>query len=116
MGVDGSPQSLAALDWAARRAAATGAAVEVVATWEWPTGYGRTLLIPAEYDPSGGRSHAWCVRPSTTRGAAIPASSSSRLVVEGRAANVLVDASRGADLLASGAAATASWPERSSAR
>ena len=36
VGVDGSGQSVAALHWAARYAAATGAAVRAVMAWHYP--------------------------------------------------------------------------------
>lgn len=51
-GTDGSPASIAALEWAARQAEFTGASLEVVAPWEWPTSYGWSFL-PDGYDPSG---------------------------------------------------------------
>jgi nucleotide-binding universal stress UspA family protein len=40
VGVDGSPQSVAALHWAARYAGATGAAVRAVFAWHYPTAAG----------------------------------------------------------------------------
>ena len=36
-GIDGSPESVAALSWAGRYAAATGAAVRAVRAWHFPT-------------------------------------------------------------------------------
>jgi hypothetical protein len=41
VGVDGSGPSRAALIWAARHAALTGAVVEAVIAWEHPAGNGR---------------------------------------------------------------------------
>jgi nucleotide-binding universal stress UspA family protein len=40
VGVDGSEPSLAALRWAIRQAKLTGACVDAVAAWRYPTGYG----------------------------------------------------------------------------
>jgi nucleotide-binding universal stress UspA family protein len=40
VGVDGSAHSVAALDWAARYAAATGATVRAVFAWHYPTAAG----------------------------------------------------------------------------
>jgi nucleotide-binding universal stress UspA family protein len=101
VGVDGSPSSLAALDWAAGMADATGAAVEIVATWQWPTGYGAGPMFPAEYDPS--EDAARIAREAVgTVARAHPAVACTPLVVEGHPTKVLVDASRGADLLALG--------------
>jgi len=39
-GIDGSPESVAALGWAGHYAAATGAAVRVVRAWHFPTAAG----------------------------------------------------------------------------
>jgi nucleotide-binding universal stress UspA family protein len=40
VGVDGSAQSVAALHWAARYAAATGAVVRAVFAWHYPSAAG----------------------------------------------------------------------------
>jgi nucleotide-binding universal stress UspA family protein len=101
VGIDGSPAATAALDWAATMADSTGASVEVIATWQWPTGYGAGPMFPAEYDPADdaariAREAIDSARP-LHRGVEFVA-----LVVEGHASKVLVDASRGAELLALG--------------
>jgi len=101
VGIDGSRGSLAALEWAACRAEATGSTVVAVASWTWPRGYGAAVLIPGDYDPAADAE-------SLVRGAVAdarlrhPAVAFVPRVVEGRAADVLVEASRGADLLAVG--------------
>ena len=41
VGVDGSEQSVAALKWAARYAAKTGAAIRAVLAWHYPTAAGQ---------------------------------------------------------------------------
>ena len=51
VGIDGSPSSMAALDWAADQAALTGASLEVLMTWEWPIGIGFSL-VPDGFDPA----------------------------------------------------------------
>lgn len=43
VGVDGSEQSLSALRWAGLLAAATGADIEAVIAWEYPTTYGEPV-------------------------------------------------------------------------
>ena len=40
VGVDGSPSSMKALRWAIRQAKLTGAEVEAVTAWSYPSGYG----------------------------------------------------------------------------
>lgn len=101
VGVDGTPASLAALDWAAGMAESTGSTVVVVATWEWPQGYGQTVLIPTDYDPAAdaGTMVREAVDAARRRH---PGVEFVPTVVEGRAGEVLVEASRGADLLAVG--------------
>jgi len=101
VGVDGSPAALAALDWAATRAESTGATVVAVATWTWPRGFGQTVLVPGDYDPAADADAL--VREAVDGARARhPAVEFVSKVVEGPAADVLVRASRGADLLAVG--------------
>ena len=101
VGIDGSESALAALDWAADLAASTGAAVEVLATWSWPSGHGASLVIPAGYDPAADAEGmvAQAVEGALARH---PGVAFVPVVVEGHAAPVLVEASKGADLLALG--------------
>ena len=40
VGVDGSPASLCALEWAVGQASLTGAAVQAVTAWQYPAAYG----------------------------------------------------------------------------
>jgi nucleotide-binding universal stress UspA family protein len=101
VGCDGSPAGAAALGWAADMAESTGATVEVIAAWQWPTGYGAGPMIPTGYDPSGDASRI-VGEAIETAGAAHPGVAFVPTVVEGHPATVLVDASRGAELLALG--------------
>ena len=101
VGMDGSPASVAALEWAAGMAGSTGALVEVIGTWEWPTGYGAAVMIPTDYDPAADtgqlvREAILSARQHHPDVGFVP------LVVEGHPTTVLVDASRGAELLALG--------------
>jgi len=100
VGVDGSVSSKAALAWAAGQAQLTGAVVEAVIAWEFPASYGypapvtgvdweelaEQVVTDAIAEVSG------TVEPPRIR----------YKVVEGNAAQVLVDASAGADLLVVG--------------
>ncbi len=46
VGIDGSPSSIAGMEWAANQAELTGASLEVLMAWEWLTGYGRSPINP----------------------------------------------------------------------
>ena len=59
VGVDGSAPSLGALSWAAAEADATGAVLEAVTTWQWPTGYGWPLPFPEGF----GSTASWSKSP-----------------------------------------------------
>jgi nucleotide-binding universal stress UspA family protein len=104
-GIDGSPSSLSALRWAVQQAGLTGATVDAVITWHYPVssgGYG--------WGPIGTGS-AFDFKENAEKvlteaiGAVCDPTSSAPVharVVEGNAAQVLIDASDGADLLVVG--------------
>jgi nucleotide-binding universal stress UspA family protein len=101
VGVDGSDASAAALEWAADLASRIGASVEAVTTWQWPTGLGPDIPFPTGYDPAGdarGMLEA-IVEPVAGR---YPSTAVGTRIVEGHAAEALVEASRHADLLVVG--------------
>jgi len=105
VGVDGSPQSVAALHWAARYAAATGAAVRAVCAWHYPTAAGEA---PAGAAPEPARHQTEDlerrhldeaiaqVYPPGARGEV------EAQIADGHPAQVLIDMSREADLLVVG--------------
>lgn len=101
VGADGSDGSKGALRWAARQAARTGAVVEAVIAWEWPAFFGMATGITEGFDPPGiaGRVLDNAIREAL--GENFPAGLRTR-VTEGRAGQVLVDASRDAELLVVG--------------
>ncbi|HEX7459999.1 MAG TPA: universal stress protein [Acidimicrobiales bacterium] len=101
VGFDGSEAAVAALEWAAGLAGSTGADVEVVTTWSWPSGYGASLVIPTDYDPEGDAEDMVARAVDEARGRH-PDVRFVPVVIEGRTAPVLVEASNGADLLALG--------------
>ncbi|MEZ0090913.1 universal stress protein [Streptacidiphilus sp. EB129] len=100
VGVDGSPSSEQALRWAVRQAELTHAAVDAVICWLYPTMYGRA---PASVDRESGlvagkilaKSVAWAVRDHPR----VEIRESAEL---GNAAQVLLERSRGAELLVVG--------------
>ncbi len=105
VGVDGSPGSVAALAWAFALASETGASVEAVMAWElaygWIDGYAPDIERWCE------ESARQCERrlDAVVAAASVdvpPPASLVRSVVEGAAAQVLLDASKDADLLVVG--------------
>ena len=99
-GIDGSPSSLAALEWAARQADLTGSALVVVATWHLPSGYA-VAAFNDDYDPAADMQRVLDdslpsiqQRHHTLR--------VTGQVIEGYPGPALVDASRDADLLVVG--------------
>jgi nucleotide-binding universal stress UspA family protein len=101
VGVDGSPSSLAAVEWAVHQAELTGAGLEALMTWEWPTSYGWSLPVPSEYDPAHD-AEASLDRTLEPVRTANPALTIVAIIKEGHPAPLLVEASRGAALLVVG--------------
>ena len=103
-GVDGSPSSLAALRWAVRQAEFTGATVDAVIAWHYPV-----LAVPMGPAPVAMLDTADFEKGAdeTISDAISAAVGTSRVrvsaqVKEGNAAQVLLDAAAGADLLVVG--------------
>jgi len=100
VGIDGSPSSLAALEWAANQAELTGATLDVLMTWEWPYSYGWSM-IPTDYDPAHDSEKLLDEVLDPLRKAR-PGLSIQPTVLEGHPAPLLVKLSSGADLLVVG--------------
>ena len=100
VGVDGFESSKAALRWAIRQAKLTGAVVEAVTAWHVPVGSG---WVPTADMPDYQEDAFAVLSEAITEMCAIdPDVQVCPRVVEGRAGQVLVDASDGADLLVVG--------------
>jgi nucleotide-binding universal stress UspA family protein len=102
-GVDGSASSLEALRWAIRQAELTGSSVDAVIAWEPPAasglGWGVAMVDDTDYEELAAKTVAEAI------GLAADPASRVRvrpMVGEGNAAQVLLDASAGADLLVVG--------------
>jgi nucleotide-binding universal stress UspA family protein len=102
-GVDGSASSLAALRWAIRQAELTGSSVDAVIAWEPPaaSGLGWGVAMADETD------YAELAAKTVTEAIGAVADPASHVSVratvgEGNAAQILLDASDGADLLVVG--------------
>lgn len=101
VGVDGSDPSKAALAWAIRQARLTGAVVEAVIAWEFPATYGYPMpVLPSvSFGDLAAEVLASTIAEVADRD---EQATISRKVVEGNAAQVLLDASAGAELLVVG--------------
>lgn len=104
VGVDGSAPSIEALQWALRQAGLTGASLRVVTAWTFPdepTPFGIVPELPAQPDQLAQvQAKLEAVVAETTTG-----STGIRVtaeVIRGRAAPVLLEAARAADLLVVG--------------
>jgi nucleotide-binding universal stress UspA family protein len=103
VGVDGSAPSKAALAWAIRQAELTGASVDAVTTWEFPYAYGYPVPV-ADVDWG---DLADQISADAIAGAAPAADSTAQVkvtpkIIEGNAAEVLLEESAGASLLVIG--------------
>ncbi|HUB71801.1 MAG TPA: universal stress protein [Acidimicrobiales bacterium] len=101
VGVDGSEASLAALDWAMRQAELTGSGVEAVTAWRWPSSFGGPLPLIPDYNPEAEATKTVVAAIAKVR-PAHPAIEVRVHVAQGGPAQVLVDASKGAELLVVG--------------
>jgi nucleotide-binding universal stress UspA family protein len=98
VGYDGSASSTAAVDWAAAQAARTGARLDLVSAWEYPTSWGNVIPLPNDYDPAADARAL--LDPVVDRiRSEYPDLAVHAHVIEGHASDVLVEASRHAALL-----------------
>ena len=103
-GVDGSPSSLAALHWAVRQAQRTGATVDAVIAWQFPAtgnfGWAPVSGIDdLDFESFAKHTLEEAIGSLGEEAAGVPVQP---LVVPGLAAQVLLDAAVGADLLVVG--------------
>ena len=100
VGVDGSAPSRAALAWAVGQAKLTGAEVEAVTAWEFPTTYGYPMTpLGVSWDDLAQQTAGAAIAEVTGQAQAVRITGQ---VLEGNAAQVLVKESAGADLLVVG--------------
>ena len=104
VGVDGSPSSKAALAWAVRQAELTGATVEAVSVWHYPFMMGGFAWAPAaegevDFETISAKVLSDAVAETVDPATAVKISTTVR---EGNAAQVLLEAADGADLLVVG--------------
>jgi nucleotide-binding universal stress UspA family protein len=105
VGVDGSPSSKAALAWAVEQARLTGASVEAVIAWHYPVMVGGMPFAPigvvdsVDFGDFATKVLSDVIAATTEPDGPVKVSS---VVCQGPAAQVLLDAAKGADLLVVG--------------
>jgi nucleotide-binding universal stress UspA family protein len=104
VGVDGSESSKAALAWAVRQAALTGASVDAVQAWHDPVsysyGYGYAMALPL---PDVEKFAAGVLDEAIAEAAElVPGVEIRPVLVQDNPAQALLDAAKGADLLVVG--------------
>jgi nucleotide-binding universal stress UspA family protein len=104
VGVDGSDQSIAAVEWAADEARARDVALEVATTWIYPIG---TLLVPVGPEPPQRsamimEAKALLDRVLEKAAGALDGVEVLRRVREGSPSQALIEESKDADLLVVG--------------
>jgi nucleotide-binding universal stress UspA family protein len=99
-GVDGSQASLRALHWAVEHARRTDATLRVVTAWEWPILFG-PVIFTESFDPKADaeRTQVHALEQELGEGSPVKLEA---LVVEGRPAPTVLDASDDAELLVVG--------------
>ncbi|SEF88014.1 Nucleotide-binding universal stress protein, UspA family [Thermomonospora echinospora] len=100
VGVDGSQQSREALRWAARQARLTGARLELITAWDMPVTFGAPVY-EGDYDLSAVAGQTLTETTAEVLGPE-PDVPITPTVVRGHPAQVLVEASKGAELLVMG--------------
>jgi nucleotide-binding universal stress UspA family protein len=101
VGVDGSSSSRDALTWAVRQAHLTRSTLEIVMAWQWPPSYAWVVPIPDDWDPEEEMRQSLEAIVRELRSANPDLAIDPRLV-NGHPVPVLVEASKGADLLVVG--------------
>jgi nucleotide-binding universal stress UspA family protein len=101
VGVDGSNSSKAALRWAIRQAKLTGSLVDAVTAWHYPPAYGWAPVADGEFSPEATAKEALTEALTEVSGLE-PEVPVRPHVREGHAADVLIRAASGADLLVVG--------------
>jgi nucleotide-binding universal stress UspA family protein len=101
VGVDGSDSSVSALRWACAQASLTDSSIDAIGAWQWPMSFGAAIPIPDGYDPAAD-ALTMLTDIIEPLGAEFPSVAIRPVVLEGHATEVLVEASRHADLLVVG--------------
>jgi nucleotide-binding universal stress UspA family protein len=98
-GVDGSEASIQALEWAVRQAGLTGAVVDAVSAWQFPVSYGWAVTDETDYSALAAGE---LTKAIATAGRVDETVEIRPRIVEENAAQALLDAAEGADLVVVG--------------
>jgi nucleotide-binding universal stress UspA family protein len=98
VGVDGSPASIEALEWALKQAKLTGVGIDAVITWSIPASAASAGALPESFDPAGDAARALADAVAGVR-AQHPDFDLRTIEVEGQPGPSLVDYAAGAELL-----------------
>jgi nucleotide-binding universal stress UspA family protein len=101
VGIDGSLASIGALRWAARQASLTDSILDVVMTWDWPPSYGWAMPFPTGYDPEESVRKVLDEAVADLR-TSYPDIDITARVLRGHPAPLLVEESKGANVLVVG--------------
>lgn len=101
VGVDGLPSSLDALRWARCLAVPLHAEIDAVTSWDYPASYGMGGGAPREWDPAEDAAQILADALTTAFGDRKPAGIRAA-VCQGHPAQVLSNASNGAEMLVVG--------------
>ncbi len=99
VGIDGSPNSAAALRWAGNYAQLTGAELHLVLVWQSITGFGYAPISSDEFEREGQRTLTRTIDTALGENPSLPISTK---IVNGNPAAVLIEESREADLVVVG--------------
>jgi nucleotide-binding universal stress UspA family protein len=120
VGVDGSPSSVRALEWAIGQAELTGSVIDAVNAWHYPGNYGLPVADSADYAALAAETLDKAIAEARSAAPVSVAAAGSTeapgvpsrdigtpaeirpLVIEGQPAQVLLDSAEGADLLVVG--------------
>ncbi len=102
VGVDGSPSSVAALEWAFGQAILTGSVVEAVCAWHYPSTYGVAIPDNADYRALAEETLAKAITDARNADHAYNAVPARPIVVKAQPAQALLEQAKGATLLVVG--------------
>ena len=102
VGVDGSPSSVAALEWAFGQAILTGSVVEAVCAWHYPNTYGVAIPDNADYHALAEETLAKAITHARNADHTYDAVPVRPIVVKAQPAHALLEQAKGATLLVVG--------------